>query len=234
MARTVALAKIDAIYSYAGRVAALAEQPVPVRVGGFGGADGLASFLRENAISHVVDATHPFAARMSWNAHEACARQGLPLIALTRAPWIAQAGDNWRNVGDIEAAVAALDGAAQRVFLAIGRQNLPAFAVQPQHHYLLRLVDPPNDPIPLPNHSLVVARGPLDFESERALMETHEIDLVVSKNSGGDGARAKLDAARDLALPLIMIARPEMPERREAHSADDVMDWLHGATDLGV
>jgi precorrin-6A/cobalt-precorrin-6A reductase len=234
LAQRMADAGIKAVYSYAGRVAGLAEQPVPVRVGGFGGVDGLVAYLRENGVTHVVDATHPFAAGMSRNAVEACARAGLPLVALGRAPWVAQAGDYWQCVADMEAAVAALKGAARRVFLAIGRQNLSAFADQPQHHYLLRLVNAPDAPVPLPRHIVEVARGPFSFEGDLALIRDHKIDVIVAKNAGGEAARAKLDAACVLGLPVIMIDRPALPVRAETHSVEDVMRWLHGATDLGV
>ncbi|MEO9826434.1 MAG: cobalt-precorrin-6A reductase [Paracoccaceae bacterium] len=234
LARTVAQAGIDAIYSYAGRVAALAEQPVEVRVGGFGGVDGLRAYLRDNAITHVVDATHPFAQQMSRNATEACAHSDVPLIAFSRAPWRAQTGDAWRAVPDIDTAVRALEGPALHVFLAIGRQNLSSFAQQPQHHYLLRLVDAPTTPLPLPDTSVVIARGPFSFESDRTLLADKRIDVVVSKNSGGTAAHAKLEAARALGIPVIMIARPKMPERRETHDVDEVMRWLHGETERGV
>ena len=234
MAQSVAKAGLKAVYSYAGRVADLAEQPVPVRVGGFGGVGGLVAYLRENGVTHVVDATHPFAAGMSRNAVSACAQTGTPLIALSRAPWVAQDGDDWQIVANVDAAVAALSGPAQRVFLAIGRQNLHAFAAHPQHHFLLRLVDAPEALLPLPNHSIEVARGPFGFDSDFALLKAQSIDVVVSKNAGGAAARAKLDAARALGLAVIMINRPALPARHEVDSVEDVMRWLHETTDLGV
>ena len=145
LARALADAGMDAVFSYAGRTDAPVAQPLPMRVGGFGGVSGLADYLRREGITHVVDATHPFAARMSGNAIAACAETGTPLIALERAPWQAQAGDDWRHVADIDAAVAALPDDPARVFLAIGKQTLAPFAAKPQHHYLLRLVDPLSD-----------------------------------------------------------------------------------------
>lgn len=234
LAQVVADAGVKAVFSYAGRVAKPADQPLPMRIGGFGGVDGLCDYLGENAVTHVVDATHPFAAGMSHNAAEACARMNLPMIALTRPAWSAGKGDDWTAVPDIDAAVAALDGPAKRVFLAIGKQNLAAFAAHSQHHYLLRLVDAPLDPLPLREYSVVLARGASSFTTDLALIKSHEIDVVVSKNSGGEAARAKLDAARELSLPVIMIERPAMPKRREVFGVDDVTHWLHEATDLGV
>ncbi len=209
-----------------GRVERPRPQPVAVRIGGFGGVDGLVAWLAENRVSHVVDATHPFAARMSANAVAAAARAGVPLIALTRPPWVAGPGDDWRPVPDIAGAVAALDGARLRVMLAIGRMHLAAFAARPQHFYLLRLVDAPAAPPPLPDHAVVVDRGPFTEAGDLALMRRHGIGVVVAKNAGGSGAVAKLAAARRLGLPVILIDRPAMPPRREARSVAEVLDWL--------
>jgi precorrin-6A/cobalt-precorrin-6A reductase len=234
LARAVADRGINAIFSYAGRVARPREQPIETRVGGFGGVDGLVAYLTANIITHVIDATHPFAQGMSRNAAIACARAGVPLAALSRPAWQRINGDQWREVADIDAAVQALQGPAQRVFLALGRMHLEAFTAQPQHHYLLRLVDAP-DREPLPDCEVIVARGPFDLDGDIALMRRHGTQLVVCKNAGGVGARAKLDAARHLGLPVLMIARPELPERQEFARVDQVLDWLsHAGTDLGV
>ncbi|WP_298914331.1 cobalt-precorrin-6A reductase [uncultured Roseobacter sp.] len=221
--------------SFAGRVARPVRQPLPQRVGGFGGVDGLVAFLRSEKITHVVDATHPFAAQMSFNAVEACARTDIPLTALTRAPWCSVVGDSWTHVRDIPEAVATLHGPPERVMLAIGRMHLADFAPNPQHFYLLRLVDPPQEPPPFPDHHVLVDRGPFDSDSDLALMREHRISRVVSKNSGGTGAYAKIAAARRLAVPVIMIDRPPVPRRLEVHSPEAVLHWLHhGVTDLGV
>ena len=223
-----------AVLSYAGRVADPKPQPVPVRVGGFGGVDGLAAYLRAHRVTHLVDATHPFAAQMSTNAIAAADRVGVPLLALTRPAWKPVAGDRWTNVATVDAAVAALAGPPRRVMLALGRMHVDAFAVQPQHYYLLRFVDPPAEPPVLPRHRLVVDRGPFDVESDLRLMQAHAIDIIVCKNAGGTGAKAKLDASRALDLPLIMIARPVLPVRREVHAAEDVLHWLDHGADRGV
>ncbi len=219
---------MDAVYSYAGRTDTPAAPPLPVRVGGFGGVAGLADWLRAEGISHVVDATHPFAAQMSRNAVEAAAATGIPLIALEREPWKAGEGDRWTDVPDLAAAVAALGEAPRRVFLAIGRQTLDAFAGAPQHHYLLRLVDPPTEPLPLPRAEAVIARGPFTLEGDRALLKAHRIEVIVAKNAGGAGAEAKLVAARELGLPVVLIDRPWVPERRVARTVGEVMGWLEG------
>ena len=231
----VAAAGLTGIVSFAGRVERPRRQPLPQRVGGFGGIDGLRDYIVRNGVTHVVDATHPFAAQMSCNAVAACAHANIPLIALTRAPWCAQSGDDWIHVPDIEGAVGALDRAPARVMLAVGRMHLDAFAPNPQHFYLLRLVDPPGNPPPFPDHHVLVSRGPFTLADDRALMEAHGIDLVVSKNAGGTGAYAKIEAARALGLPVIMIDRPAIPARTEAYGVADVMAWLgHAGADRGV
>ena len=223
-----------AVLSYAGRVANPKAQPIPVRVGGFGGVEGLIAYLRDNRVTHLVDATHPFAARMSANAVVAAARAGVAHIALTRPAWAPVTGDRWTRVADIESAVAALAGPARRVMLALGRMHVDAFAVQPQHDYLLRFVDAPDRPPGLPRYHLVVDRGPFDVEGDRRLMAAHGIEVVVCKNAGGSGAQAKLGAARALGLPVIMIDRPVLPARLEVHAAEDVLRWLDHGADRGV
>ncbi|MEL6775508.1 MAG: precorrin-6A/cobalt-precorrin-6A reductase, partial [Pseudomonadota bacterium] len=160
---------------------------------------------------------------------------GMALAALERPAWARGTGDRWVDVPDMAAAAGALEGPARRVFLAIGRQEIGVFASQPQHQYLLRLVDPPETAPPLPRHSVVVARGPFDAAGDAALMAAHGIDCVVAKNAGGTGARAKLEAARSLGLPVIMVARPAVPNRRVFTTPEAVVDWVaHAGTALGV
>ncbi|WP_175556928.1 cobalt-precorrin-6A reductase [Shimia gijangensis] len=228
LARALAERSVQATFSYAGRVETPRPQPIPHRVGGFGGVDGLATYLSDHNITHVIDATHPFAAQMSWNAFHACRQTGTPLLALTRAPWGAQTGDNWRHVPDMTGAVAALDGSAQRVMLALGRLHMDAFAAQPQHHYVLRLVDAPKIAPAVPHHTVVVARGPFSVVGDTALFKQHNIDMVVCKNAGGAGAEAKLHAARALGLPVVMIDRPDLPTRDNVATVEGVFDWLEG------
>jgi precorrin-6A/cobalt-precorrin-6A reductase len=228
MAQAISKAGLSGVYSYAGRTEAPMGQPIHMRVGGFGGVEGLRAYLVAEGISHVIDATHPFAAQMSRNAVQACGAQSVPLIALERAPWVEGAGDRWHRVADIAAAVDALAGPQKRVFLAIGRQHLEPFAAQPQHHYLLRLVDAPTGPLPLPSADVVVARGPFDVTTDAALMQAHGTEIVVAKNAGGKGAVAKIAAARALDLPVVMIERPVLPERPVARTVAEVMAWLAG------
>jgi precorrin-6A/cobalt-precorrin-6A reductase len=227
LAQAIAKAGLSGVYSYAGRTEAPMGQPIHMRVGGFGGIDGLLAYVQAEGITHLIDATHPFAARMSSNAVAACAETGTPLIALERAPWTPGEGDRWTRVADIDAAVEALSGPPQRVFLAIGRQHIDAFAAQPQHRYLLRLVDEPIGLLPFPA-DVVVARGPFDVAGDTALMQQHMTEIVVAKNAGGKGAVAKIAAARVLGLPVVMIDRPLIPPRRVVHSVAAVMAWLNG------
>ncbi|MDD7970788.1 cobalt-precorrin-6A reductase [Roseinatronobacter alkalisoli] len=222
----LARAGLPTTLSYAGRVARPKPQPVPVRVGGFGGADGLARYLRENHITHLVDATHPFADTISRNALHAATLADTPLLALTRPPWTARDGDQWTHVPDIPAAVAALGMPRRNIMLALGRMHLAAFATQPQHRYLLRLVDPPQTPPPLPDHHIIIDRGPFDAVADAALMQAHDISLIVAKNAGGTGALAKLTAARQLQIPVLMIDRPALPERAQTQDIATVLDWV--------
>jgi precorrin-6A/cobalt-precorrin-6A reductase len=234
LAQALAQRGDTAVLSYAGRVETPRAQPVPVRTGGFGGVAGLTEYLRINNVTHLVDATHPFAATMSENAVVAAREAGVPLVALTRPAWQPVPGDNWRSVPDIPSAVQAVAGESQRVFLALGRMHLAEFAAQPQHHYVLRLVDPPLGRLPLPQTTVIVSRGPFRVADDTGLMREHRIELVVCKNAGGDGASAKLAAARGLGIPVLMIDRPVLPPRREMHEVAEVLRWLDHSANLGV
>jgi precorrin-6A/cobalt-precorrin-6A reductase len=216
----------DAIYSYAGRTDAPLAQPLPTRTGGFGGIEGLQDYITTESITHIIDATHPFAAQISTNVTLAAQAKGIPLLALERAPWQATPDDHWQHVPDLAAAAEALGPTPRCVFLAIGRQHLAAFANAPQHHYLLRLIDPPTVDLPLPHTTLIIARGPFDVAGDTALMRDHAIDIVIAKNAGGKGAVAKIAAARALGLPVIMVDRPQIPSRDVVRSVGAVMDWV--------
>lgn len=207
---------------------------MPIRIGGFGGAAGLVRYMVESGTTHLVDATHPFAATISANAVAAAEASGIPLIALTRKPWQPAPEDRWHPVPDLAAAVADLAGPPRRVMLALGRMHVEAFAAHPQHHYLLRFVDVPDRPPGLPDHHLVVDRGPFTPEGDRDLLRNHRIDLVVCKNAGGAGASAKLTAARELGIAVTMIDRPPLPPRREVESVEAVLDWLGHSAHRGV
>lgn len=234
LARALAESRADAVFSYAGRTLLPVSQPLQTRVGGFGGVAGLVKYMQDEAITHIVDATHPFAAQMSTNAVAACAEAGVSLAAFERAPWSVDNGDNWIRVSDIAGAIDALPHDPARVFLAIGKQNLDAFAARPEHHFLLRLVDAPQAPLPLPRKTVILARGPFDVAGDTALMRDHAITHVVAKNAGGAGAEAKLHAARALGLPVIMIDRPAVPDRVVLRTENDVMEWLKQGVERGL
>jgi precorrin-6A/cobalt-precorrin-6A reductase len=225
---------LDAVYSYAGRTEAPATQALPTRIGGFGGASGLADYIRQEKVTHVVDATHPFAAEMSRNAVAACAETGTALIALERAPWEKTADDNWIEVANVTAAAAALPERPARVFLAIGRQHLAPFGDKPQHIYTLRFVDSPNGALPLRDAEVIVSRGPFTLAGDLELMRSRGIAWIVARNAGGTGAQAKIDAARELRLPVIMIARPAVPDRPRTEQIDDVLAFLGHDARLGA
>ena len=167
--------------SLAGRTAVPAPQPVPVRVGGFGGAEGLAHYLTSERIDALIDATHPYAATISANAAYAAQQARTPMLALRRLPWIATAGDHWIEVPDVVTAVRALGNESRRVFLALGRKELAPFVGAPQHHYLVRSVEPVDPPLALPHAAYLTARGPFDEADERALLERNRIAVIVAK-----------------------------------------------------
>ncbi len=213
--------------SLAGRTAHPTLPDIPYRIGGFGGVDGLLAYLERQAVEAVVDATHPFAARISAHAVAACARRHVPLVAFTRPAWHPAPGHRWLAVPDLDAAAEALGTASRRVLLTVGRLGLTAFRRAPHHHYLVRTIDPPDAADLPPDHRLVLARGPFGLADERALMRRERIEVLVTKNSGGHGAAAKLDAARDLGLSVIAVDRPVIAgSRRELFRLDEVLGWI--------
>jgi precorrin-6A/cobalt-precorrin-6A reductase len=217
---------LDVTLSLAGRTAAPATQPVPVRLGGFGGAEGLAHYLLAEHIDVLVDATHPYAAAISANAAAAAARTGIPILALRRPPWTPVSGDRWTEVADVAGAVSALGQAPRRVFLAIGRKDVAAFAAAPQHDYLIRSVDPIAPPLNLPQASTITARGPFSEADERVLLSRHRIEAVVSKNSGGHATYGKIAAARALGIAVVMLRRPTLPAVPGVETIEDAVAWL--------
>lgn len=219
-----------AIFSLAGRTERPAPQAVETRVGGFGGVEGLTDYLRRERIERVVDATHPFAAQMSRHAVQACARAGIALLVFSRPPWTPQEGDDWREVETNAAVARALGAAPRRVFLTIGRLGLRDFACAPQHHYLIRTIDPPGDLSFLPDHDLVLARGPFAVAEEIETMRAARIDRLVCKNSGGESTEAKLDAARALGIPVLMVRRPAQDGSIATHDFGAALDFALGRT----
>ncbi|MFJ7249278.1 cobalt-precorrin-6A reductase [Kitasatospora sp. NPDC098652] len=196
--------------SLAGRVARPRLPVGEVRIGGFGGPDGLADWLRTEAVDAVVDATHPFAAGMSHNAALAAAATGVPLLVLRRPGFAPVPGDRWHLVPSLTAAAELLPGLGRRVFLSSGRQGIAAFAHLDGLHFLARSVDPPEPPLP-PSLQVLLDRGPFTLDGERALLREHRIDVVVTKDSGGTATAPKLTAARELGLPVVVVERPPVP-----------------------
>ena len=217
-------ARFQPVLSFAGRTRAPVPPPIPWRSGGFGGVDGLVAYLRRERIDALVDATHPFAARMKANA----AQVAIPRLVVLRPPWVAQAGDRWITVADMADAAAALGAAPRRVFLTVGQGDLRCFG--PPHSYLVRSVDAPADAPE--GAAIVTARGPFTEADERALMLAHGIDMLVTKNAGGGAVVAKLAAARSLGMPVVMVSRPPPPSGPTVADADGALDWLHAQAAL--
>jgi precorrin-6A/cobalt-precorrin-6A reductase len=228
------IAGYEVTVSYAGRTKRRVQTPGMVRVGGFGGAAGLAHHLTTEAVDVVVDATHPFAAHMPGHAAGACSATGVPRLRLCRPPWAAVPDDRWLEVDDLDAAAARLEQlAARRVFLTTGRQDLEPFARLRDTWFLVRAIEAP-EWMPLANAELVLARGPFAEPSELDLMTRHRVDALVTKNSGGTAAAPKLAAARALDLSVVMVARPPVPPGPHAATVDEAIAWLTELTGFAV
>lgn len=228
IARTIAQdPRFTATVSLAGRTAKPAPIPdMALRVGGFGGAEGLARWLAKEKIAAVIDATHPYAAQISRNTDTACASIGVPLCTVIRPPWQPAAGDRWQTVPSTEAAADALGTEPRRVFLSIGKQGVGAFRRAPQHSYVIRSIEPPEDNTLPPDTTLIRMRGPFALQDEIELLKSQRIGLIVSKNAGGSATYAKIEAARHLALPVVMIERPHKAGRNIVVTAEDALAWL--------
>ena len=217
---------LSVISALAGRTRAPLLPTGTVRIGGFGGAEGLAAYLRETRIGLLVDATHPFATRISARACEAAAEAEVARLVLVRPPWRKVAGDRWLDAATVDEAVHRIPAEATRVFLTVGSRALAPFAGRGDLWFLVRQVDAPAEPIPLARHRLICARGPFAEDDERALLTVHGIDCLVTRASGGDATAAKLAAARTLALPVVMVRRPAPPRGPQASSVADALAWI--------
>lgn len=217
---------VDLISSLAGRVPDPALPVGPVRIGGFGGVDGLRTYLQDNGITVVVDATHPFAANITANAARACAGLQLPHLVLARPAW--PPGDAVVVADDRQAAQAVKDLGCQRVFLTTGRSGTAAFRASDAWFLIRAVTAPEADALPA-HHEILLSRGPYDYGNELALLREHCIDALVTKNSGGAMTRAKLDAAQALNIPVIMVDRPPLPDGvTTAATVDEAVAWLRG------
>lgn len=222
----VAHGGLRVVTSFAGRTKSPRLPAGEWRSGGFGGAEGLAEYLRAEKFDAVIDATHPFAAAMAFNAAEGCAQEGVKLLRLEREPWRPGPGDRWTEVDTLDEAAALLRGHPKRVLMAVGRQELAPFAALDDIWFLIRSVEAP-EPMPAFKHyELLLSRGPFDVAGERALLRDKRIDAIVCKNSGGSATHAKLIAARELDIPVIMKRRPPRPELPIAYTIDDALAWL--------
>ena len=217
---------VEAIASLAGRT----RQPDPpianTRFGGFGGVSGLRDYLQAQRIEAVIDATHPFAAQISIHGMLAAREAGVPHLRLSRPPWVPQPEDHWLEVSSNAEAAERLPEVAQRVFLTIGRQELATFASLQQLWFLMRMIDPPQETTAIPPGKILLARGPFSLEDERSLLQTYQIGAIVSKNSGGEATYAKLVAARELGIRVVMVQRPRMPEMETVSDIQQALHWL--------
>ncbi|WP_406005997.1 cobalt-precorrin-6A reductase [Streptomyces sp. NBC_00637] len=214
--------------SLAGRVAAPRLPPGEVRVGGFGGAEGLAAWLGERRVDALVDATHPFASVIGRNAARAAADARVPLLALRRPGWVPVAGDVWHEAGSLAEAAGLLPSLGRRVFLTTGRLGLAAFADLDDLWFLVRSVDPPEAPVPS-RMEVVLDRGPFTLAGERELLRRHRVDVVVTKDSGGAATAPKLTAARAAGLPVVVVRRPPVPAGvRVVAEPEQALEWLRG------
>jgi precorrin-6A/cobalt-precorrin-6A reductase len=218
--------RFEPTLSLAGRTTSPKPQPLPTRIGGFGGIAGLETWLRDHAIEAVIDATHPYADQISRHAIAACHILSLPMASIRRAPWQRQDGDHWIDVESAEAAASALGPEPARVFLSLGRLELAAFAAAPQHHYVARTIDPAGDVRLPPDIRFVYDRGPFDDAREQAFLASERMAFIVSKNSGGAATYPKIAAARRLEIPVVMIARPDKPHGIALDSARAAVLWL--------
>jgi len=214
------------VLSLAGRTRAPVLPAVLARRGGFGGVDGLAAYLRAHDVAALIDATHPFAARISRNARTAAQIAGVPMVAVSRPPWIAGPGDRWTEAADMPAAVQALGTEPRRVFLTVGQQELAPFRLAPWHHYLIRSVEPPDPALLPPAARCITARGPFRVDTEHGLLEQEGIQVLVTKNSGGAATAPKLAAARALGIPVVMVARPVPSPGETVPDAAGALAWL--------
>lgn len=217
--------KYRIITSLAGRTKSPRKPDGELRVGGFGGVKPLADYLVHEGIDFLVDATHPFAAAMSRNAAEAAAIASVPRILLQRPPWSPKAGDQWESFADLPSAARGLKPGA-RCFLTIGHQELGQFSVREDIWFLVRMIDAPQSEVPLAQYQVVTGLPSGDADEEKALMQAHQIDTLVTKNSGGLLAASKLEAARNLSIRVMMIERPQLPVGHIVETVKAVRDWI--------
>ena len=213
------------VSSMAGRIASPKFPAGEVRVGGFGGAESLAEWLEVNRCAAVIDASHPFAVRISKSAVSACGTAQVPLVRLNRPGWVQQPEDRWYWVDDIESAAVLAPRLGNRILLTIGRQYLNAFQHVSDAWFLVRCVDPPTSSLSM-DHELLLSRGPFTLDAEMELIQRHRIDLIVTRDSGGAATEPKLLAARARGLPVVIVRRPPCPDVPTVSGAPQALAWL--------
>ena len=223
-AKLATVPEIEVISSLAGRTRKPTALVGQVRIGGFGGATGLANYLQENSIDVLIDATHPCAGQITCNGAIASQLANIPHLMLVRPQWEKIRGDNWIEVESVEAAAQAIPESVKRVFITSGRQQLEPFLQRSHIWYLMRSIDPPD--IELPNSKVLLDRGPFNLEQERQLLQDYQIEAIVSKNSGGSATYAKIIAARELDVPVVMVQRPARPEGEKVNDIEEAIAWL--------
>ncbi|WP_066423812.1 cobalt-precorrin-6A reductase [Anabaena sp. 4-3] len=226
VARVATIPGMEVIASLAGRTRDPTLPAGNVRVGGFGGASGLAEYLRQMQVDVLIDATHPFANQITWNAATAAQEVGIPRLMLIRPAWEQVAGDRWIDVDSHVSAASVLENQAKRVFLTVGRQELAAFAHLKDIWFLMRMIDPPGADALVPPGMILCDRGPFALDNEREILIQHNIDIIVSKNSGGNATYAKIIAARELNIPVVIIQRPVTPPGEQVADVDTAVAWL--------
>ncbi|MBW4512825.1 MAG: cobalt-precorrin-6A reductase [Scytonematopsis contorta HA4267-MV1] len=217
---------VKVITSLAGRTHNPLIPKGSVRIGGFGGESGLVEYIKEQKIDVLIDATHPFASQISFNAESAAVSCGIPHLMFIRPEWEKVPGDEWIEVENVESAAAILPNFAKRVFLTVGRQQLSPFANLHNMWFLMRLIDPPEINAVIPQGKILCSRGPFALEDEHRLLVEHRIDTLVSKNSGGDATKSKIIAARELGIKVVMVKRPLTPQGEKVSDVDSAVRWL--------
>ena len=223
--------QLEVTTSLAGRLSSHRSLSGNVRVGGFGGVDGMAKALKDEGYALVIDATHPFAATISQHAYDACLIDEIPRLQVMRRPWTADPSHPWIEAKDLDDAASLLPKIGRRVFLTIGRRGLEAFSKVKDFWFLVRLIEAPARPLPLPSHQIIAARPPHPLEEEIELMKNHRIDLLISKQSGGDVTETKIAAANQLGIGIVMIRRPLPEPGPLAETVGEALGWL--AENLG-
>jgi len=227
--------KYDYTISYAGIVNKVHEKEFSKRIGGFGGKNGIIDYVKKNKITHIIDASHPFSKKISFNTFSACKTLDLPLIHFSRKPWYKSKKDNWIRVKSFQESTNYLKSASKKIFLAIGKKNLEIYKNFSHHFFLLRLLENKNNIRFFPNQECIVSEGPFHVEEDIKILKKYNIDMIITKNSGGNGAYSKIIAARELGITVIIISRPRGAKVKKVYNFDSILKWLnHESLNLGV